>query len=272
MTEANSWTFDGRMVAVLWRRDLLAFVRQRSRLLGALAGPALLWAAVGAGVSPAFRLQNGGDGGVGYLQYFFPGMVVLVLLQVSMTATISVIEDRRQGFLQGVLVAPGSRTALVLGKAFGATSVGLIHAALFLLLAPLAGFSPGSIEWGPLLLALALASLALTGLGFAFAWFLDSIQGYHVIMGLLLFPLWILSGAMFPATGLPPVLAVLLRWNPLSYAVAAARRALHGGTLPAGTSLPGSNPALELAVIGATAIAMLALAAVVCSRHKRASG
>lgn len=248
---------DAATVSVIWIRDLMLFGRQRSRVLGAVATTLLLWVAVGAGFAPSFAPQSGD---VGYLEYFFPGVVLMMLLQVSIGATMSVIEDRSSGFLQGVLVAPGSRAALVLGKTLGGTTVALAHVALLLTLAPLAGYGYTAIAWVQLLAAAALAGLALTGLGFAIAWILDSIQGYHIVMNLVLFPLWILSGAMYPAEGLHPVLASIVRFNPLSYAVAALRRALYGGATPAGAGPGVGGQALEWSVLVGAALAMIVLA------------
>lgn len=259
---------DGRTVGVLIRRDLRLFVRQRSRIAGALAQPLLLWLAIGAGIAPAFRMA--GDDRVGYMTFFFPGVVVLLLLQNAISATMSVIEDRHQGFLQGVLVAPGSRAAVVLGKCLGATAVSAIQAAMFLVLAPLAGFPYAAIAWAPLALVIALTALAFTALGFAIAWWLDSTTGYHVVMSLVLFPLWVLSGAVFPPHGLHPIMAAILRVNPVTYAVAGLRRAMHDGLLPPGSGLSGSGPVLELAVLGAAAAAMVALAVWVSARRPAA--
>ena len=240
---------DARLIGVLLRRDLRLFVRQRSRIVGAVAQPLLLWLAIGAGIAPAFRM---GGGDVGYMAYFFPGIVLMLILQNAISATMSVIEDRHQGFLQGVLVAPGSRAALVLGKCAGATAVGLMQAILLLALSPLAGFPYGGMNWPLLSAALALSSLALCAVGFAIAWWLDSTSGYHVLMSLVLFPLWILSGALFPAAGLHPVLGVLVHVNPMTYAVAWTRRAMHGGAVPEGAIPAFSSFALETAVVAAT--------------------
>jgi len=251
-------------ISVLWRRDLMLFFRQKSRVVGALLQPVLFWFVIGSGMAPTFRL---GQGGIGYMEYFFPGVVLMIVLFTSIFATMSVIEDRRQGFLQGVLVAPGSRAAIVLGKSLGSTTVALIQASLFLVLAPLAGFTFGSVRWLPLFLILTLSALALTSLGFALAWALDSTQGYHVVMSLILIPLWVLSGAMFPPSGLPKFLIAILRWNPLSYSVAGVRRALHGGWLPEGTAVSGAGPALEFAALAAAAAFFLTVASWVCSRR-----
>lgn len=248
---------DGRMIGVLWRRDLLLFLRQKSRIVGALAQPLLFWLAFGAGMAPTFRIPNEP---LGYMAYSYPGIVVMLVLFAAISATMSVIDDRHQGFLQGVLAAPGSRTALVLGKVLGSSTVAMIQAVLLLLLAPLAKFPLGSISWTPLLVVLGLTTVALTGLGFALAWWLDSSQAYHVVMAVALVPMWMLSGALFPPAGLPPVLAQIVLANPMTYAVAGIRRALHGGTLPQGTGIAGVGAAGEIAVIAGFAFVCLGVA------------
>ena len=125
----------------------------------------------------------------------------MVVLFTAIFTTMSVIEDRHSGFLQAVLVAPGSRASVVLGKCLGAGSVAFAQGLLFALLAPVAGFSLGAIDWPLLLSALALSCFGMCAMGFAVAWWLDSTAGYHVVMSVLLLPLWIVSGAMFPASG-----------------------------------------------------------------------
>jgi daunorubicin resistance ABC transporter membrane protein len=182
-------------IAVLARRDLVRFFRQPSRLIGALGQPVIFWLVIGSGFGETFRMP-GAD--VPYLAYFFPGVVLMVVLFASIFTTASVIEDRHRGFLQSVLAAPGSRGALVVGKTLGSAAVALTQALLFLALAPLAGFPYASVHWPLLLAALALAAIALAGLGFAVAWGIDNVQGYHAIQMTLLVPLWVVSGAMFP--------------------------------------------------------------------------
>jgi ABC-2 type transport system permease protein len=255
---------DRASVVVLWRRDLLLFLKQRSRVIGAVATTLLMWLVIGAGIAPSFSLPAGQ---IGYMEYFYPGMILMLMLQVSISATMSVIEDRNQGFLQGVLVAPGSRAALALGKTLGSTTVALLNAVLFLLLAPLAGFSYGGVSWPLLIVVLSLSGLALTGIGFVLAWVLDSVAGYHAVMNLVLFPLWILSGAMFPAEGLHPVMGAIVRFNPMSYSMSGLHRALYGGAPPAGVGLAGSSATLEIAVLLATTLAVLGLACWVARRN-----
>lgn len=212
---------------VLVWRELVRFYRQRARVVGALGTPILFWLFLGSGLGHAFR---SGSGEGGYLEYFFPGAIALTVLFTSIFSTISVIEDRREGFLQSVLVAPISRVVVVLGKVVGGSLLALSQGVLFLCLAPLLGISLSfeGVLWS--LGAMGLMSLALTALGFAFAWRLDSVQGFHGVMNLILMPMWLLSGALFPFAEAPLWLRVLMRLNPLSYGVELLRGALYPGT------------------------------------------
>lgn len=253
--------WDAATAAVLWRRDLVRFFRQPSRLVGALGQPLIFWLVIGTGMAATFRMPGSP---VGYLQFFYPGVVMMVVLFTAIFTTLSVIEDRHQGFLQMVLAGPGSRGAVVAGKSLGSASVALSQAALFLLLSPLAGFAPGSVRWPLLLAALALAAVGLAALGFFVAWLVDNVQGYHAIQMTLLVPAWVLSGAMFPPSPEHPVFAALMRWNPVAYAVSASRRALAGPAAPG--ALAGSA-ARDLLVLAAFAAAALLAATAVTRRR-----
>jgi len=251
-------------ISVLVRRDLTRFVREKSRVAGAVLQPLIFWAVLGSGMSSTFVLP--GEKGVGYQQYFFPGVVVMVALFTAIFTTMSVIEDRHSGFLQAVLVAPGSRASVVIGKAVGASIVAFVQGLMFVALAPLAGYAYGAIDFPMLLLALGLACFALCTLGFAVAWWLDSTAGYHVVMSLLLLPMWIMSGAMFPSIG-SRTLAIVQQLDPMSYAVSAVRRAMYSGALPQGTGLPVSA-AFELLVLLAFASVSLVAALQLCHRRR----
>lgn len=208
----------------LARRDVVRFLRQRSRIVGALGSPVLFWFVIGSGLGRSFQ---GGPGGVGYLEYFFPGSLALIVLFTAIFAEISVIEDRHAGFLQGVLVAPVPRTAIVLGKVLGGAALAVLQACLFLVAAPFAGIHLTLAALGSTVLTLAVLAVGLTGLGFLVAWPLASTQGFHAIMNMFLVPMWLLSGALFPASGASPWVALLMRINPLSYGVEALRLALY---------------------------------------------
>ena len=251
-----------RVIGALMGRDLRRFFRQPSRVVGSVAQPLLLWAVLGAGFADSFRVA-----GTGYLNYFFPGTIVLAMLFTAIFSTMSVIDDRHHGFLQAVLVAPVSRTALVLGKTLGGVAIALLQAVAFVALAPLAGFSFGSRDLPFVFAVLALTAIGFTALGFAVAWWIDSTQGYHGIMSVALLPLWMLSGAMFPASGSHRWVALVMRVNPMTYAVSAVRRGL--GAVAAGGAgmLAGATPALEVAATGLFALAAIGLAVGVCRRR-----
>jgi ABC-2 type transport system permease protein len=248
-------------ILVLTSRDLRRFFRQKSRVVGALVQPLIFWLVIGSGLAGSFQMKGASQ--VGYIQYFFPGIVMLVVLFTSIFTTMSVIEDRHKGFLQAVLVAPASRTSLVLGKTMGGVAIALAQAAMFLVLLPLAGYHFSAVDWPLMAAMLLLTSIGLSSMGFAIAWWLDSTQGYHVVMSVLLIPLWILSGAMFPLTGASSWIGWMMRSNPMSYGVDGIRRALTGGAI--GTT--GSSTLAELAVVGGFAIAATLVATWVCSRR-----
>jgi ABC-type multidrug transport system permease subunit len=182
-----------------------------------------------------------------YQEYFFPGVAVLILLFTAIFSTISIIEDRREGFLQGVLVSPISRVSLVLGKILGGTVLAVIQALAFLLLGPLlhtVGLAPtismSTSFFGMVstVLFLFLLGFTLTALGYLIAWPLDSTQGFHAIMSVFLFPMWLLSGAFFPGEG-SGWLTWVIKLNPLTYGVAGLRRLMYSGPrLPATPTLP----------------------------------
>lgn len=244
-------------VAVLWKRDLRRFLRQRSRLVGALMQPLVFWLLIGGGMASTFQLATAGD--LGYMEYFYPGILVMLVLFASIFGTITVIEDRHAGFLQSVLVGPGARGAVVTGKSLGVGSVGLMQAALFLIFAPAAGFALGEIHWPLLATFLVLGALGLAAFGFALAWWIDSSQGYHAIMSIVLLPGWVLSGAMFPVNEDQAVLSSIMRLNPMSYLVSGVRRAFYGDLVPAGTTV-GANLWVDLGVVAGSTVGAIALA------------
>ena len=239
----------------LWRREVVRFVRQRSRIVGALGSPLVFWLLIGSGLGRSFQGPGVPVSG-GYLEFFYPGTLALILLFTAIFATISIIEDRQEGFLQGVLVAPVPRAAVVLGKILGATTLATGQGALFLALAPFAGVPLHAGDLPALLGVIVLFAFGLSGLGFLVAWSLDSTQGFHAIMNVFLIPLWILSGALFPASGAAGWVRALMLVNPTTYGVSALRQLLYNRPLPGEPSL-----ALSVGVTAAFAAAMLAAGA-----------
>ena len=224
------------------------FFRQRHRVLSALVSPAILWLLLGAGLSGSFvypggeNAAAGAGAGVGYSEYFFFGAVSMILLFAAVFSTITVIEERREGFLQGVLVAPVPRLAIVLGKVLGGACIAMVHAMVFLLLWPLAMPLPSDVgQWlgvGGAILMMGVLAVGLTGLGLCVAWPMRSTAGFHAIMMLLLMPMWFLSGAVFPAGGASAWMGWLMHLNPMSYGQAAISGLASGGRVETGLVVP----------------------------------
>jgi len=235
-------------VFALWRREIVRFVRQRSRLIGAFAQPLAFWLLLGGGFSASFRPPGTSPSG-GYLEYFYPGIILLALLFTAIFATIAVIEDRKMGFLQGVLVAPVSRMSVILGQALGSTTLAVLQGTLLLLLAPVAGIPLSFTSVVSSLVVMFLVAMALSNIGLVIAWRMESVQGFHAIMNLILMPIWFLSGAFFPAVGLPSWFTWIMRLNPLTYGMAALRQCLYFGTPTAVGSLPSLLPCLLITVL-----------------------
>jgi len=186
----------------------------------------VFWLLIGSGLGASFR-PAGAVNGPDYIAYFYPGIVVLVLLFTSIFATISVVNDRREGFLQSILVAPVPRWRVVMAQALGGTTLALLQGLLLLLLAPMVGIRFGTTSILLSIGVMALLAFGLTNLGLLIAWRMDSTQGFHAIMNLLLIPIWLLSGAFFPSTGVPGWLAWTIKLNPLTYGLAAFRHSLY---------------------------------------------
>lgn len=222
---------DTPVVQVAWslcQRELVRFARQRSRVASAIGTPLLMWLLLGAGLNRSFRPPGVDEGGPGFLAYFFPGSLVFVVLNSCIISNISVIEDRREGFLQGVLVAPVSRVAIALGKIMGGAIMATAQGMIFLLFAPLSGLHFSLLHAAGALLTLFIVAFALTSVGFAFAWRSESIGGFHGVMMLLFMPLWLLSGAIFPVSGAHDWLRWAVLLNPLTYGVSPIRSLLGG--------------------------------------------
>ncbi len=257
-----------RAAMALCRRELIRFYRQKSRIAGVIGSPLVFWFLIGSGLSNSFRHPEGGEG-MSYLEYFFPGTMTLILLFTSIFSTISIIEDRREGFLQSVIVSPMPRTSIVLGKLLGGTLLALGQALLLLLVTPWIGIHLTVLSFSLVVLVLFVLAFALTGLGFLIAWTMESTQGFHAIMNLFLIPLWLLSGSLFPPSGAAPWLSAVMRWNPLSYGIAALRGSLYF-TDPAHPN-ESSSFALSAGVTVAFAVIMFTLSTLLVEKSERAS-
>ncbi|MEN9528375.1 MAG: hypothetical protein RI932_248 [Pseudomonadota bacterium] len=211
-----------QVAGALWQRDMLRFAKERSRWLGLVSQPLLFWFLIGFGLNRVVSLPESSGN---YLQFFFAGSLVMCVLFTTLFGAISLIEDAQSGFLRAILASPAPRLGIAAGKIAGLVTLVLAQLAILLVFVPLAGLSFTALNWGLLLLTAILGSTALAGLNLGAALLINSVQGYHSIMGLILFPLWIVSGAMFPLPqeGLMAGLAML---NPMTHIAALFRFAL----------------------------------------------
>ena len=183
----------------------------------------------------------------------------MIVLFASIFSNMSVIEDRREGFLQSVLAAPVSRASIVLGKVLGGATQAVVPGFLFVLMGPAVGFALGPLQMIRLAAILFLISFSLTSLGFVIAWWMDSVQGFHAVLNLVLIPMWLLSGALFPASGASTWVQWIMRLNPLTYAVAALRDALQGQSTPVGGGVAPLGLSLEITALFGLATVTVAL-------------
>ncbi len=209
----------------LWLREIVRFYRQRARVVGVIASPLLFWILLGSGFAHSFRSGSGGGSGQ-YLGFFFPGSVAMIVLFTAIFSMMSLIQDRKEGFLLSVLAAPVSRSAIVLGKVLGGATLAAIQGIIFLVFAPLVGVHLTVETVGLAVFTTALISFELTALGFAIAWPMDSPQAFHAIVNIILLPLWMLSGSLFPTSGASGWLRLIMLANPLTYGVEALRNVL----------------------------------------------
>jgi ABC-2 type transport system permease protein len=242
------------VVFTLAQRELVRFFRQRNRVFGALGQPIIFWLLFSAGLgSSTFGDSNRLD-----YAHFFPGTLVMILLFTAIFATISIIEDRKEGFLQGVLVAPVPRWAMVLGKVLGGAAIAMLQGLVFLLLGWLTikEIHPTVSGLVASIVLMFVISIALTSLGFLLAWRMDSTQGFHAVMSVFLLPMWLLSGAFFPMN-VGGWLGWIVTINPLTYGVAGLRHYLQypdGVVGDAAAGLPGLTLSWLISLVFAAAL------------------
>ena len=219
---ATGLAADARAVRVVWRRELLRFVRNRLRLVTSFVQPVLFLLVLGTGLSSLVA----SSGGVNFKTFMFPGILAMTVLFTALFSAISIVWDREFGFLREMLVAPVRRGAIVVGKCAGGATTAAIQGALMLLLAGLVDVPYSPTLFLTLLAEMILVAFALTAFGVLVASRMSQIESFQAVIQFLVMPMFFLSGAIFPPTGLPQWLAVLTKLDPLSYAVDPMRRAV----------------------------------------------
>ena len=208
---------------ILWLRQLKRYIRSKSRIIGSLGQPILFLVALGFGFGPIYAKAGGGN----YLQFLAPGIICMSILFSAIFAGIEVIWDKQFGFLKETLVAPVSRTKIMIGRTLGGATVATIQGLIVFLITLAIGFRPVSIAMTFLAFVIMfLIAMLFTALGTAIASRLEDMQGFQLISNFLVMPIFFLSGALFPLDNLPKAIEFIVRIDPLSYGVDALRGAL----------------------------------------------
>jgi ABC-2 type transport system permease protein len=211
-----------RAILMVWRRDIIRLFRMPTRIISGIAQPLLFLFVLGAGLEAAIGAQ--GAAGVSYQQYLFPGILAMSVLTSALFSAIAIVWDREFGFMREMLVAPVSRSSLVLGKALGGGSVAVVQGLVLVVFAPIVGVSFTVLSFFEMVFFLLLLAFSLTAFGIVIASRMQRMESFQMVMALVLQPMLFLSGAIFPLNQLPDWLAVITRLNPATYGVDAIRR------------------------------------------------
>jgi ABC-2 type transport system permease protein len=209
-------------IYVLWIRQLKRYFRNKARIIGSLGQPVLFLIALGLGFGPIYAKAGSGN----YIQFLAPGIMAMSILFTSMFAGMEIIWDRQFGFLKETMVAPVSRTRIMIGRTLGGATIAVFQAIIVMFISMFAGFRPDFAMLPLALVFMILTSLLFTALGTAIASHLNDMQGFQLIMNFLVMPIFFLSGALFPLEDMPSAIKVITSLNPLSYGVDGIRGAL----------------------------------------------
>ncbi len=216
-----------RTIYILWLRQLKRYFRSKSRIIGSLAQPILFLVALGFGLGPIF--QQAGQGN--YLNFLVPGIIGMSIIFTSIFSGMEIIWDKQFGFLKETLVAPVSRFNIMIGRTLGGATTATIQGIVVFIISMFIGFRPQNwLLVLPAILVMLLVALLFTALGTLIASRLEDMQGFQLIINFLVMPLFFLSGSIFPLVGLPKVIEILARLDPLSYGIDAFRLLLDGAT------------------------------------------
>jgi len=206
----------------IWEREVRVYLRERSRVLSSIVSPILWLVVYGGGLGSQISVS-----GLSYQAYIYPGIIVMALIFSSVFYGASIVWDKKIDFLKEVLVAPVRRSTAFLGKVAGGATDGLIQASIILLLSPFFGVSVG-LNLVLVYMYMIILLVGLVSIGLIIGSFMESSEGFSLIGGFIIFPLFFLSGALFPLTNLPDWLLTLTLANPLTYGVDALRGLMLG--------------------------------------------
>lgn len=209
-----------RVVRVIWLREVLVYWRDKMRVVSALIMPILLLVIFGEGLGNSIGALAPG---IDYRQFIFPGMVAMTVLMTSVFSGVSIIWDRQFGFLREMLVAPISRTAIAAGKVLGGATIAVFQGIVMFVFAPVLGVSLSLVVMLKLIGILAVMAVTMTSAGIALGSRLKSVESFQMVSNLTIMPAMFLSGIFFPVNNVPTWMEVLVKLNPVTYAVAPIR-------------------------------------------------
>ncbi|MBI5754039.1 ABC transporter permease [Candidatus Peregrinibacteria bacterium] len=210
-------------------RELIRYWRDKVRILTTLIQPLMFLAIFGSGLKQTLAQ---GNFGVDFIQFMYPGIIAMNVMGVAFFSTVTTVWDREFGFLREMMVAPISRSSIAFGKTLGATVIASSQALILLVLAPFIGVKLDIITLPLLFLFMFLVALAISGMGLFISSMMRTMESFGLLMQILIFPMFFLSGAFFPLTSVPTWMSVIAKLNPLSYGVDAMRQILLGGQIP----------------------------------------
>ena len=244
-------------IYTIWQRELIRYWRDKTRIVSTLFMPLMFLVIFGAGLSKTLAT---GNFGVDFTQFMYPGIIAMSVMSVAFFSTISTVWDREFGFLKEILVAPVSRVAVAFGKTLGATTIASIQALILLILAPLIGVAIHVAVIPQLVIFMLLLAFAISGMGLLISSLMKTTESFGLVMQVLIFPMFFISGAFFPLTAVPSWMLALSYVNPLTYGVDAMRQIILGNQV-ASNILNG----LSLHAISVDALFLVVFSAVMVS-------
>lgn len=236
------------IVYTLWLRSMKRYIRSKSRIVGSLGMPVFFLLALGFGLNSVVQIPGGT--GEDYLQFLVPGIIAMSVLFTSVFSGIQIIWDKQFGFLKETLVAPVSRLEIMLGQTLGGAATAVIQGAIILVISLLIGTRFSSVTGFVIaFLFMTLIGICFAAFGIAIASKMEDMHGFQLIMNFVVFPIFGLSGALFPIESLPEWVVPLTLVDPLTYGVEGIRYGLLGTSA--------IHPLVCFAVLGATTVVMI---------------
>ena len=211
-------------IYAIWQRDVIKFFRDRARLIGSFAMPFMFLVLFGSGMSGALSAMLGGNASgplanFDFVEFMFPGIIGMTVFNTAIFSALSVVQDKEFGYMREILVSPLSRISIAIGKVLGGSTVAVLQGLMMLIFVPFIGVSITFSMVIQLIPIMFLVAFAISAIGLLIASSLKTSQGFQMVVQILIFPMLFLSGALFPLSGMPGWMNVIVKINPLTYSV-----------------------------------------------------